>query len=56
MLFQDLFASVRLRRLHKFLFTEEYSTLFVSTKIKQYYMSKENHQYRKTLLSMIDFA
>ena len=34
MLLQDFFASARLHRLHKKIFTEEYSTLFVPPKIK----------------------
>ena len=37
-------------------FTEECSTLFAPPKIRQYHRSKENHQYKKTLLSMIDFV
>ena len=55
MLLQDFFTGARLRRVQKFFFTKECSTLFVSSKIKQYYRSKENHQYRKMLLSVIDF-
>ena len=35
--------------------SEECSTLFVPPKIKYDYRPKENHQYRKTILSMIDF-
>ena len=42
--------------MHNFFFTEECSTLFVPPKIKQYYRSKENQQYRKTLLYMFDFV
>ena len=38
----------------KKLFTEVCSILFVPLKIKLHCKSKENHQYRKTLLSMID--
>ena len=38
-----------------FFFTEKCSTLFVPPKIKYYHRLIENHQYRQTLLSMIDF-
>ena len=48
-------ASARLQSAQSFL-TEECSTLFVPPKIKQCFRSKKtNHQYRKTLLSMIVF-
>ena len=55
MLLQDFLASARRHREHFFFFTEECSTLFAPPKIK-YYRSNENHQYRKTRLSMIDFV
>ena len=55
MLLQEFFASARLHRVHKIFFTEKCSTLFVPPKIKYYHRLIENHQYRQTLLSMIDF-
>ena len=53
---QDFFTSARLHRMQKNFFTEECSTLFVLLKSNQYYWSRKNHQYRKTVLSMIDFV
>ena len=40
----------------KIFFVEVRSTVFVPPKIKLNYRSKENHQYRKTSLYMIDFV
>ena len=55
-LLKDFFVSATLCRVHNFFFTEECCTLFVPTKIKQHSRSKKKYQYRKTLLSMIDFV
>ena len=44
---QDFFTSARLHRVHKNVFTKECKT-FVAPKIKEYYRSEENQQYRKT--------
>ena len=58
MLLQDFFVSARPYRVRKKKKkkAEECSTLFVLLKSKYKYRSKENHFYRKTVLSMIDFV
>ena len=53
---KTFFASARLHRVHKNVFNEVCSTLFVTPKIKYYYRPKENPQYGKILLAMIDFV
>ena len=59
MLLQDFFVSARpyrVRKKKKKKKAEDFSTFFVLIKIKYKCRSKENHFYRKTVLSMIDYV